>query len=74
MQKKLYANCQIKLVPAVVTYADQEYGQINSRMTLEESISSVMDFYTHLTESSTAFRLYFRHCWCIRTGTTGTRS
>ena len=27
MQKKLWANCQIILKPAVVTYADQEYGQ-----------------------------------------------
>jgi hypothetical protein len=54
MQKKLHANCQIILRPAVVTYADQEYGQKNSRMTLDESISSVMDFYTHLIESATA--------------------
>jgi hypothetical protein len=53
MQKKLNANCQIILKPAVVTYADQEYGQKNSRMSLDESTSSVMDFYDQLTEYST---------------------
>ena len=52
MQKKL-CNCNIILTPAVVTYADQEYGQKNSRMSLDESISSVMDFYAQLTKSST---------------------
>ncbi len=53
MQKKLHTNCQIILTPAVVTYADQEYGYKNSRMSLDESISSVMDFYAQLTELST---------------------
>ncbi|MEK9727782.1 MAG: hypothetical protein VW397_06710 [Candidatus Margulisiibacteriota bacterium] len=55
LQTQLWDRCQIRVMPAVVAYADENYGQKNSKMNLNESIESNQFFWDSLHKHQRPF-------------------